>query len=150
MFELFVVKMFQSMLAYFLTLVVAKFKQEIQSLFFFSEVVGGRRHLLRWHLSCFCTFLPFAHLTQNFEPQKQDVTCLPNGDGSRRDIAYICHTRYASPYPKCAIEKCIYIGCFFTGPPPKKYRIGSVDTFRGGPVRKKIPCIIIPLIHHPK
>ena len=126
MFELFVVKMFQSMLAYFLTLVVAKFKQEIQSLFFFSEVVGGRRHLLRWLLSCFCTFLPFAHLTQNFEPQKQDVTCLPNGDGSRRDIAYICHTRYASPPHSLKSTELDYL---------------PVDTFRGGPVRKKYPVL---------
>ena len=131
MFELFVVKMFQSMLAYFLTLVVAKFKQEIQSLFFFSEVVGGRRHLLRWLLSCFCTFLPFAHLTQNFEPQKQDVTCLPNGDGSRRDIAYICHTN------------AFIQGVFSLAHPLKSTKLDylPVDTFRGGPARKKYPVL---------
>ena len=40
LFELFLVKMFRSILTNFLTLVMAKFKQEIQSFFFFSEVVG--------------------------------------------------------------------------------------------------------------
>ena len=67
MFELFVVKMLQRILTYFLTLVSAKFKQEIQRLFFFSQVVGLRgaasaevASFLFLHL--FTPPLPPAHL----------------------------------------------------------------------------------------
>ena len=60
-FELFLVKMLQSILTYFLTLVSAKFKQEIRKPFFFSEVVGveGRGGAASAEVASFPVFAPF-------------------------------------------------------------------------------------------
>ena len=68
---------------------MTKFKQEIESLFFFSEVVGVEGAICWGSIfPCFSTFLRFARLlTQNFQPQKQDVTSFSKRHGSNIHIS---------------------------------------------------------------
>ena len=63
------------MLAYFLTLVLANFQQEIQSFFFFSEVVG-KVAICRGGI--FLVFAdPYAlRIFTKFSTEKQDVGCF--------------------------------------------------------------------------